>query len=273
MSQEMENVIAIGIMGKEKFVSEIYRNHGVALKFFVMRLNAGDQHSAEDITQETMLRAWTHADSLRGSDRSIRPWLFTVARRLVIDANRQRDTRPREVPYETNPPADDAETALDEGFEAAQTRDEVVRALKSLTPAQREVILYTHYLGKSVAETAHELGIPSGTVKSRTYNALRALRTHLLTESLQRRHDRPAQGRQAHAARVVDVPAPVSSGHVPDDQREPGAAAQRTEPCHLDALLEGRVARDGDDAGDLTARGGRSHRGVMRWGLRADASG
>ena len=180
MSQEIENVIDIDSMRRETFVSELYREHGVALKFFVMRLNAGDQHSAEDITQETMLRAWTHADSLRGSDRSIRPWLFTVARRLVIDANRQRDTRPHEVPY---PPADDANTSLEEGFEAAQTRDEVVRALRSLTPEHREVIIYTHYLGRSVAEVAQELGIPSGTVKSRTYNALRALRARLLAES------------------------------------------------------------------------------------------
>jgi RNA polymerase sigma-70 factor, ECF subfamily len=184
MLQEIENVIDIDSMRRDTFVSELYREHGVALKFFVLRLNAGDQHSAEDITQETMLRAWTHADSLRGSDRSIRPWLFTVARRLVIDANRQRDTRPHEVPYPTNPSADDAGTSLEEGFEAAHTRDEVVRALRSLTPAQREVILYTHYLGRSVAETAQELGIPPGTVKSRTYNALRALRARLLTESL-----------------------------------------------------------------------------------------
>jgi RNA polymerase sigma-70 factor, ECF subfamily len=180
MSQEIENVIDIDSMRRDTFVGELYREHGVALKFFVMRLNAGDQHSAEDITQETMLRAWAHADSLRGSDRSIRPWLFTVARRLVIDANRQRDRRPQEVPYLL---VGDADTSLEEGFEAAQTRDEVVRALRSLTPEQREVIIYTHYLGRSVAEVAQDLGIPAGTVKSRTYNALRALRARLLAES------------------------------------------------------------------------------------------
>jgi RNA polymerase sigma-70 factor (ECF subfamily) len=163
------------------FVSELYEEHGVALKFYVMRLNGADQHSAEDIMQETMLRAWSHADSLHGSHRSMRPWLFTVARRLVIDAQRQRDTRPREVPYLT---ADDAGTSLEEGFDAAQIRDEVIRALRSLTPAQREVILYTHYLGLSVAEVAQKLGIPPGTVKSRTHNALRTLRVRLLAESL-----------------------------------------------------------------------------------------
>ena len=181
MSQVIENTIDIDDMKREAFVGELYREHGVALKFFVMRLNAGDQHSAEDITQETMLRAWTHADSLCGADRSIRPWLFTVARRLVIDASRQRDARPREVPY---PSADDGDTSVEEGFEAAHIRDAVVRALRSLTPAHREVIIYTHYLGKSVAEAAQELGIPQGTVKSRAHNAMRALRARLLAESL-----------------------------------------------------------------------------------------
>ena len=181
MPQEIENVIEFDNIRREKFVSELYKEHGVALKFFVLRLNAGDRHSAEDIMQETMLRAWSNADSLRGSDRSIRPWLFTVARRLVIDAHRQRDTRPQEVRY---PSAADADRSLEEGFEAVQTRDEVIRALRSLTPAQREVILYTHYLGMSVAEVAQKLGIPPGTVKSRTYNALRALRVRLLAESL-----------------------------------------------------------------------------------------
>jgi len=181
MPQKIENAIDFDSMRREAFVSELYREHGVALKFFVMRLNGGDRHSAEDIVQETMLRAWSNADSLRGSDRSIRPWLFTVARRLVIDADRQRNRRPHEVGY---PSAAGADGLLEEGFEAAQIKDEVIRALRSLTPAQREVILYTHYLGMSVAEVAQKLGIPPGTVKSRTHNALRALRVRLLAESL-----------------------------------------------------------------------------------------
>jgi RNA polymerase sigma-70 factor (ECF subfamily) len=188
MSQVIENTNETDFTRSEKFVSELYREHGVALKFYVMRLNSGDEHSAEDIMQETMLRAWSHADSLRGTERSIRPWLFTVARRLVIDAKRQRDVRPHEVRY---PSAADADRSLEEGcwtteedFEAAQTRDVVIRALRSLTPAQREVIVYTYYLGKSVAEAAQELGIPPGTVKSRAHNALRALRARLAAGSL-----------------------------------------------------------------------------------------
>jgi RNA polymerase sigma-70 factor, ECF subfamily len=169
------------VTAKEAFLREVYAEHGVALKFFIMRLNAGDQHSAEDTAQETMIRAWASADSLRGSDRPIRPWLFTVARRLVIDAKRHRDARPHEVEYSS---AAGADRSLEEGFEAVHTKDEVVRALRSLTPAQREIIFYIHYLGMPVAEVAQELGIPAGTVKSRTYYVLRMLRTRLAAESL-----------------------------------------------------------------------------------------
>jgi RNA polymerase sigma-70 factor, ECF subfamily len=165
---------------EEAFLSELYAEHGTALKFFVMRLNAGDRHLAEDIMQETMLRAWRNIDSLRGSGRPLRPWLFTVARRLVIDAQRHRETLPHEVVYPSDSAAD---RSFDAGFEAVNTRDEVIRALKSLAPEQRELIVGIHYLGMSVAEVAQKLGIPPGTVKSRAYYTLQALRAQLLAES------------------------------------------------------------------------------------------
>lgn len=165
---------------REAFIGQLYAEHGTALKFFVMRLNAGDRQSAEDIVQEAMLRAWRNTDSLRGSDRPIRPWLFTVARRLVIDAKRGRDRAPDEVGY---PAATAADRYSERDFEAVHTRDEVTRALRSLTPAQREVVVYTHFLGLPVAEVAERVGLPPGTVKSRSFNALRVLRTRLLAES------------------------------------------------------------------------------------------
>jgi RNA polymerase sigma-70 factor (ECF subfamily) len=166
--------------GREAFLDQLYAEHGTALTFFVMRLNAGDRHAAEDIMQETMFRAWRNSDSLRGSDRPIRPWLFTVARRLVIDAKRGRDRAPHEVGY---PSATVADRNSEGDFEALHTRDEVIRALRSLTPAQREIIVCTHFLGMPVAEVAERLGIPPGTVKSRTFYVLRVLRARLLAES------------------------------------------------------------------------------------------
>lgn len=68
---------------------------------FVLRLVAGDRHRAEDVVQETLVRAWRNADQLQRATGSIRPWLVTVARRIVIDGTAagrpvpKRSTRPR----------------------------------------------------------------------------------------------------------------------------------------------------------------------------------
>ena len=164
--------------GGEEFLRELYTDHSPALMYFAMRLTAGDRHSAEDVVQETMIRAWRNTGELRESGLPVRPWLFTVARRLVIDAKRRRDVRPYEVGYSL---ATDASFEVD--FEAVHTRDEVIRVLKSLVPEQREVIVCVHLLGMSVAETSQALGIPPGTVKSRTHYILRALRCRLLAEA------------------------------------------------------------------------------------------
>jgi RNA polymerase sigma-70 factor (ECF subfamily) len=171
----MPQIHAVADSDREAFLGALYAEHGPALTFFVMRLNGGDRHSAEDVLQETMLRAWRNSDTLRGSGRSPRPWLFAVARRLVIDAKRNRDTRPPEVPFTLSAPP-----FVEEGFETIEARDEVMRALWLLTPAQREIIVCVHYLGLSVAETSRALGLPLGTVKSRTYHVVRALRDQLL---------------------------------------------------------------------------------------------
>lgn len=68
----------------------LYDHHAPALKGYVTALLGGDRHGAEDVVQETVLRAWRHADKLDGSADTFRPWLFRVARRLVIDKHRTR---------------------------------------------------------------------------------------------------------------------------------------------------------------------------------------
>jgi len=161
--------------GDDSFVSRLYAEHGAFLLVFVQRLTGGDLHWAEDVTQETLVRAWRHADELlTDGQRSLRPWLSTVARRIVInDRNRRRD-----VPHEVDTATFDRATGRDD-IDQMLTRSVVTDALQRLAPAHRAVIHEVYLRGRTVNAAASALGIPAGTVKSRTYHALRALRTAL----------------------------------------------------------------------------------------------
>ncbi|MEP7025752.1 MAG: sigma-70 family RNA polymerase sigma factor [Actinomycetota bacterium] len=157
-------------------ITELYRQYRTPLLSFVQRLTAGDQQHAEDIVQETMVRAWRQAPDLDLSQPSLMPWLATVARRIVIDHGRRRRARPAEigdVVLENLPVADATEDLLRKVI--------VTEALQALSPAHREVLNETILRDRTVNEAAEALGIPVGTVKSRVYYAIRALRL-VLTE-------------------------------------------------------------------------------------------
>ena len=158
----------------EESLRALYDGHAPALLAYALRLTDGDRVRAEDIVQETLLRAWRNLDQLDGGARPVRPWLFTVAQRLAIDAHRARRARPAEVgdsALELVPGLDQIEGALD--------RIVVTDALDALSEEHRAVIVETFYRGRTVAEAATVLGIPPGTVKSRCYYALRALKLAL----------------------------------------------------------------------------------------------
>ena len=156
----------------EELVRALYAEHAGPLLRYAVHLMSGDRQRAEDIVQETLLRAWQHPEAIAG--RPARPWLFAVARNLAIDSYRARKVRPQEVgegALELRPAPDEAERALESWA--------VADALLSLNPDHKRVLLETYYRGKSVAEAAASLGVPAGTVKSRTFYALRALRLAL----------------------------------------------------------------------------------------------
>jgi RNA polymerase sigma-70 factor, ECF subfamily len=158
----------------EDLLRLLYADHAAALLGFVTRLTGSDMALAEDIVQETLLRAWRHPEALDPARGPIRAWLYTVARRLVIDAYRAQRSRPREVSdieLVDVPAPDDLERAL-AGWVVAD-------ALASLSAAHREVLVETFYRLASVQEAAARLGVPAGTVKSRAYYALRELRLRL----------------------------------------------------------------------------------------------
>lgn len=155
----------------EAFVRSLYEEHGRALLAFAARLTS-DRAAAEDIVQETLLRAWKHRDSL--ADGSARPWLLTVARNLVTDRIRARAVRPMEVAETASGPPVQRDHA-----DAVTNTMVVMQALERLSSLHRDVLVELYFRGRSVAETAGVLGIPAGTVKSRSYYALRELRDAL----------------------------------------------------------------------------------------------
>lgn len=161
----------------EAFVRALYSEHGGALLRYALHLTAGDAQRAEDLVQETIVRAWRHPEALAG--RPARPWLFAVARNLAVDAYRARQSRPPEVGQavlDTVPADDEADRTLESWA--------VAEALAALRPDHRKVIVETYYRGCTVAEAAAVLGIPPGTVKSRTYYALKALKLALQERGL-----------------------------------------------------------------------------------------
>ncbi|MCX5373882.1 MULTISPECIES: sigma-70 family RNA polymerase sigma factor [unclassified Streptomyces] len=158
----------------EHELAALQREHGRPLFALLLRLCDGDRQRAEDLVQETLVRAWQHPEALRADAfDSVRPWLLTVGRRLAIDARRARQARPAEVGDAVLENA--SPVCADHAERAAATLD-VREAVKTLTPEHREVLVLVYFQGASVAEAAEALGIPPGTVKSRAYYALRALR-------------------------------------------------------------------------------------------------
>ncbi|MFC3505428.1 sigma-70 family RNA polymerase sigma factor [Micromonospora krabiensis] len=159
----------------DQLVRQLYAEHAGPLLAFVMRLTGGDRQRAEDIVQETLLRAWRNAHRLGVQGQgSLRPWLVTVARRIAIDEHRSEQARPAET-YDRDLTA----------FAESDSTDRVLRtmtvadALRTLSQSHREILVATYFRGRTVPEAAEELGLPLGTAKSRVYYALRALRTAL----------------------------------------------------------------------------------------------
>jgi len=165
-----------GTASDDLMVTELYRQYRGPLLLFVLRLTAGDRQQAEDVVQETMVRAWREARRLDLSQPSLMPWLATVARRIVIDEKRRKSARPPEIGGAEV--VDTSRWAADE-TESLLRKVLVSEALQALSAAHREVLNETILRDRTVNQAAEVLGIPVGTVKSRVYYALKALRVVL----------------------------------------------------------------------------------------------
>lgn len=164
---------------KASVLRELHDQHAAAIWRYAARLT-GSSAQADDVVQETLLRAWRTPRILEEDPSTTRAWLITVARNLVID-----DARSAHARHET---ASDALPERGQPDETTTLFDSllVAEALATLSEDHRAVIVHAYYGGRSTAELAVELGIAEGTVKSRLHYGLRALRLALQEKGVTR---------------------------------------------------------------------------------------
>lgn len=164
-------------MSRSELLGIIMREHRDGLVSYAEKM-LGDHGLAEDIVQETMIRAWRNIDRLLGMEGSVRGWLFTVTRHLVIDWVRKPHARREVVGVTYNDPVSRTDST-DAVHDALVARP----LLRLLSPHHRAVLVHIYLCDRSIQETAGILGIPAGTVKSRHHIALRKLRSVVRPEA------------------------------------------------------------------------------------------
>jgi RNA polymerase sigma-70 factor (ECF subfamily) len=157
----------------------LYRRYSRPVFGLALR-RLGDRGRAEDAVQETFTSIWRAARSYRPERGPGAPWLYAVARNAIIDRSRARNEPPADAPDEASP-----ELGPPERVEAGWTAWRVHRALEELSPNERAVIELAYWSGLSQSEVAEYLGIPLGTVKTRTRTALAHLADQLEKEEVE----------------------------------------------------------------------------------------
>lgn len=160
-------------LATEEGLRAAYAAHGGELFRFALR-SVGDEAAAQDLVQEVFLRAWRSASSFDPGTGSLRVWLFAIARNATVDAARRRGVRPSSVPFT---PA--AEPVVPDHVDASLRRWTVDEALRRVGEDHRVALVETYLRGRPYAEVAAELGVPVGTVRSRVFYGLKALRNVL----------------------------------------------------------------------------------------------
>jgi RNA polymerase sigma-70 factor (ECF subfamily) len=157
-------------------VRTVYAAHGSELYRFALR-SLGDAGLAEEAVQETFLRAWQAAERFDETLGSLRTWLFAIVRNVVIDLSRARAVRPELASVVSQANTTDAPGADD--IDRILMAWQVEEALRMIGEEHRVAIVEVHYKSRSYADVAVDLGVPVGTVKSRVFYALKAMRLAL----------------------------------------------------------------------------------------------
>jgi RNA polymerase sigma factor (sigma-70 family) len=153
-------------------VRAVYREYG-GLVFAVALKALGSRDLAEEAAQQTFVKAWRAAEGF-DTARELGPWLATIARRTAIDIHRREARRPT-APLDDVAPADPNIVELPVGVERSFEVAEVRAAIDMLPPDEREIVRLQHLDELTHTEVADRLGLPLGTVKSRSFRAHKRL--------------------------------------------------------------------------------------------------
>ena len=158
----------------DEMITKLYADNRAFVLSYVTGL-LKDRYLAEDVVQETMVRAWRHCAHFSAEKGSVRGWLMKVAHNIAMDKIRMRRSRPIEVAEDAMPEA----LVTDDHADAVLTSLQVQHALALLSPGHRDVLEQVYLNGCTARQAAARLGIPEGTAFSRAYYALRILRREL----------------------------------------------------------------------------------------------
>ena len=178
-------LVELAIHGDEEAYAGLMATAGdrlIAIAYRILR----DLDRAEDAVQVALVSAWRDLPTLREPDR-FEAWLTRIlVRACYAEAGRNRrwNARLRVLPIDTPSPSDPMATVAD--------RDRLDRGFRRLPTDQRAIVVLHHYLGWTQPEIANALDIPLGTVKSRLFYAMRALRAAIVADDGATSAERPA---------------------------------------------------------------------------------
>ena len=174
--------------GDDRAMDELWSRYADRVRALGLRLSSYDARFADDLVQETFAKLWRGAarfDPERGTEAT---FVFTVARRAAVDqwrrGRRASEDRPLDHLSESTGAVTTGPGAPEAHVESVVTGWLVADALDALPAAQRQVIDLAYYAQLSQREIADRLDIPLGTVKTRTFNALKALRAEMTTKGV-----------------------------------------------------------------------------------------
>jgi RNA polymerase sigma-70 factor (ECF subfamily) len=163
--------------GEEEAFRALFRRYGPLAKGLAYRV-VRQPSMAEEIVQETFLALWRDPASYREDRGSFRAWLLAAVHHRAVDMVRREEAQRRRSQelQRAAAHAEDIAESVAERVDLAETRERVREALEDIPAAQRQILELMYFGGKTQSDIAEELGVPLGTVKSRTLLGMRRLR-------------------------------------------------------------------------------------------------